>query len=912
LIVVAKDAAGNEATASKVVTLELLPVIDAVSAITAKSLELKFNTEVDTTKVTFTVTRDGNPVVLTPKFADDKKSVTLASDTSLLSGTYVVKAAGVTFAEGKDSASTVVAAEKVAKIEFVSDKLVRVAGQTDKATVAYKVFNQYNEDITNSTLAQKLTWTASVATDVNIDDDNAGKVTIDKTGDFADAETVVITVIDAASGVTKSGTFTVAAAATVQELALGDVTLPTGKTRVEIGLPNAAEVAVTAKDQYGVDITTSSALTAATTIVTSDPNVTATFEDVNNKPVLRLNTSSLTTAKTVTVTVVVKATGTPVTKSFDVVTAPGISEVTVTAPATSVVAGDAAGKFVAAVSAKDQFGGSLTPADIAAAYAANKLTITSSNATVIASDDLAIDTTPSSENYGKLVNTAAIAGAGSTTITVTVNATGKSSSFTVTTQAARAISSIAIPATLSSNLIAGASTQFALEYKDQYGAAFDATGDIPGYKVNLSVTKVSGDDNGLSVSPSGDQTNESSLDSANAITLTAAAGKVGTYNVVAKLINTTTNEVVSQATKTVNVVANSSAGITYSVDDIPTLYKSGADFGTENVVDATDIEKGYAKEVKITATDANGNSYVIPSSEILSVTSDSANLLVAQVSGKYYVAADATLTADATANLSVVINTKEGVRTITKPVTISKDALVATEIKLLDKAITNTAAKTVTSLTIADRTEFEAGKDVYAYVVDQFGGIGLVYTDTVSQKVANASGITITAGDSVEIASNKLKLIDADDSTTAIPGATLRYVAMTNNGKTATIEVKVTDGLGVAAPSTADIAVATEAGKTQLINVDDTMEYKVGANGTWTAVASSATTVDNIAVNIGDKIYVRVKATNTAAAGASHEITVEDVDIKPAAAPNVTADDTNNVLVGADATMEYRTNGGEN
>ncbi|WP_337232519.1 hypothetical protein, partial [Vibrio cholerae] len=84
---------------------------------------------------------------------------------------------------------------------------------------------------------------------------------------------------------------------------------------------------------------------------------------------------------------------------------------------------------------------------------------------------------------------------------VTVNATGKSSSFTVTTQAARALSTVSLPTTLSSNLIAGASTTFALGYNDQYGAAYDATGDVTGYNVNMSVVKVSGDDNGLTINP---------------------------------------------------------------------------------------------------------------------------------------------------------------------------------------------------------------------------------------------------------------------------------------------------------------------------------------------------------------------------------------------------------------------------
>lgn len=440
--------------------------------------------------------------------------------------------------------------------------------------------------------------------------------------------------------------------------------------------------------------------------------------------------------------------------------------------------------------------------------AAGGITLTSSNSTVIASNQLAIATT--GDNKGKIVNTAQFgATPGTTTITATVNATGKSFSFTLTTGAARKLASLSIPTTLSGNLIQGAATNYALGYKDQYGKVFDAAADVAGYKVNVAVTKVSGDDGGLTIEGAGlpagaggDVADESAADAANAFTLKAVAGKTGSYTVTVKYINTATSEVVSQESKTINVVANSSAGITYSVDDIVTLYKDGADFNTVDVLETEDVDAGYAKEIKISAKDANGNTYVIPSSAIVSVSVDNTNAVVDEVGGKWYVAGNlaASPTADASSVLTVVINTNEGIQTITKTVNVSKAALVAQEVKLLDAEITDEDAAAVTSLTFADQTELLAGKTVHAYLIDQFGGHSMTFTG--SEYVTNNNGFTFGAGDTFQIdtVGNVLELVDADSSTTATAGATARYVFVSANSKTAAIDVKVTGVVPTPAP----------------------------------------------------------------------------------------------------------------
>ncbi|MFC5559178.1 beta strand repeat-containing protein [Ureibacillus thermophilus] len=667
-------------------------------------------------------------------------------------------------------------------------------------TVGYVVKDQYGTDITKEALAANITWTSSVGTAT---DNNEGVLTVNKGAEIKVGDTIVVTGVDAASGKTVTATLKAVDAAALKEVTFGDLKLPTNKTRVEIGLTNAAEVAVTAKDQYGNDITTASAINAATQIVVSDPAVQATWVDVDNKPYLRLDTSGLTTAKKVTVTVVIKSTGQTVQYTFDVVKPSEAAEISAAAPTDVIAAGDVAGKVVVPLVVKDQFGKELTLDEIAAN--AGGITITSSNSSVLQSTDLQIATT--GDNKGKPVNINPVLGEGKTVITLTVNATGKSVSFELEAKAARKLSTIEFPTDLATFLIQGAQTTTQLKYKDQYGADFDATSDVTNHKIVLEVSKVSGDDNGLTVTPNGDVTDESTLDITNAITINAAAGKKGTYTLSAKLVNTTTNEVVSQATKTFTVGENSSTGLTYSVGEIGKIFKDSVNRGSSpTAIDPEEIALGYAKEIKITAKDTSGNSYVIPQSEILSISVDKPSVAtVGQVNDKWYIAGGNTtagsdnVTDDTTVNLSVVINTKEGVKTITQPVVVSKEDLTPAEIKLLDKPITNTTAKAVTELTFNDLVELRSGKTVYAYVIDQFGGIGLDFGEITDETVASIDGLTLANGDSVVITDNKLALTPGTVGTAITKAnATFRYVAYTANGKTASINVKVANVSSIA------------------------------------------------------------------------------------------------------------------
>jgi hypothetical protein len=770
-----------------------VPTVSVASATVtnAKTLKVALKSKVESLEgLTFTVKRGTTSIVLTPKLSEDKLSVELSSATNLVAGDYTVVVTGGKFVEGTNSAAVTVAAQKVSKIEVLSTNAVLSATTNDTVTVGYVVKDQYGTDITKDALAANINWSSSVGTAT---DDNAGKVSVDKNAEIKKGDTIVLTAVNPVTGTTAIATLTASDAAALQSLTFGKIKYPVDVTRVEANVAAAADLEVAGLDQYGNAVSTAAALNSATTIIDSDATASASFVDVEGKPYLRLNTTGVTSAKQVIVTVVIKATGQTVNYTFDVVKAPEAAEVAVTAPTATIAAGDSTrGKLAATLTVKDQFGGDLTVNQIVAGAAG--YTITSSNSTVISSGALAIETTGT--NKGKLVNTGAFA-EGTTTITVTVNATGKSASFVLDVKAARAATTIELPSTLVGNLVQGATQSTKLSFKDQYSAAFDATGDIANRAVKVSVAKVSGDDAGLSVTVGGqtttgdavEVTNESAVDATGAIVVNGLAGKKGSYTVTFQYVNTVTNDVLSQVSKTFVVAENVSTGLTYAVADIPTLYKGGSalDSATGNI-STVDVDAGYAKELTITATDASGNAYVIPTSSIVSVTSNNAKVLVQNVAGKWYVAgSDSSITSDVTGQVSVVINTNDGVRTITKDVKVSAQALVAQSVVVKDAVPGSTTVSDLSTLTFtAGTTTFDTAK---VWVADQFGGYSLAadgfdeirLVNLVGDAVVTGSTVTYNAGTgmftlnglSTPVATDKFRVIIIEDGQSDFVDVTL-------------------------------------------------------------------------------------------------------------------------------------------
>ncbi|WNS41488.1 S-layer homology domain-containing protein [Paenibacillus sp. MMS20-IR301] len=159
----------------------------------------------------------------------------------------------------------------------------------------------------------------------------------------------------------------------------------------------------------------------------------------------------------------------------------------------------------------------------------------------------------------------------------------------------------------------------------------------------------------------------------------------------------------------------------------------------------------------------------------------------------------------------------------------------------------------------------------------------------------NGTTVTATAEGKISIDSSWL-------------GTTLSIVKM-GDGSTTTDSAVQTLSIPsrAAAPVGVTVTDVTYGGANNgsIQNVTLQMEYKKGSTGSWTDVE------DTVIVNLApDTYYVRVKATSTSFASIEVQVTVHDSDAVIPAAPEVTADDQSNRVVGLNTSMEFAVDDG--
>lgn len=130
--------------------------VTGIKANTAKSFLVKFTRPVtDEDKITFEVKRLTTSVTVTPSWNADKTEVALVGASNFAESTFAV---GV-LADGKEIAkeNISITTQKIAKIDIVS-KAVAVTVGSNIGYVNYKVYDQYDNDITTSAMANSLNY----------------------------------------------------------------------------------------------------------------------------------------------------------------------------------------------------------------------------------------------------------------------------------------------------------------------------------------------------------------------------------------------------------------------------------------------------------------------------------------------------------------------------------------------------------------------------------------------------------------------------------------------------------------------------------------------------------------------------------------------------------------------------------
>ena len=216
------------------------------------------------------------------------------------------------------------------------------------------------------------------------------------------------------------------------------------------------------------------------------------------------------------------------------------------------------------------------------------------------------------------------------------------------------------------------------------------------------------------------------------ITATAKAAGTSIVTVIVKKDGTQ----VLAAELTLTVEANSATNFTYSVADIPVLNPTGGA-----------IISKYAQKVVVKATKKTDNTVTldVPGSKIAKITSDNSIVKCVQLGNDWFVYADKgsqTLTANVTANLTILVSTDDGFESITKAVTVSKDAPKTTGVALY----TDNKYETVQTNVATKAAVVASGVAINLATEDQYGvrdAVEGVITGT-AVNVTNPSNVTYT------------------------------------------------------------------------------------------------------------------------------------------------------------------------
>ncbi|MGG3906348.1 hypothetical protein [Geobacillus stearothermophilus] len=830
----------------------LTPKVESVSAINVNKIKVTFSKAVDTTKAKFEVKRGTVTEDVKVTWNEAKTEAVLEKTAgNFTPADYTVTVSGV---DGLQNATNTVTvqAEEIKQIVINTTQLQKSA----TAPIAVDFINQYGEKATISATDSKLLITAYDKTKGVSLSPVAGKFQLNASGaDLKDE--VVVTVMY--NGVTATKTLTVVTPATVGSVTLGQAVLPTGKTMFTPSGTKDVELTYTAKNTLDENytLTASDVSNGAVQFLSSDSSILNPSDisiDANGK----IKIAKFGKAGTVTLTAFTPATGAVSKTTIEVKEDAGAPYSVTLGKSTASFAAGSTNPIYVDLSVFDKYGTKIDAKDLKA----SDYTFTSDNKTVVNSSNISIETTAGS-NYGKLkiVPAAGATKGSSALITVTVNGTGQKATLTLSASDAAAPTAIDTKAntTVATNMVVGGTQTLSFDVKDQYGTVVGAT---PGYTVEYStsdssVVAINGTENG---------------DALNAADVSITAVKAGSATVKATLKKN--GVAIAEKAYTINVLANDSTKVTYSIPTIAPVYKgalntdlAGTTIDTNDGLSSAEmkamVDSGYAEEVVINATDASGNVAQVPTSAVVKVNltqptkadgkATKGVLDYFEYNGKYYVYTKTAFnkddfkngngTADLKGKISFTINADDAVKVISQDITVSKDDAVAQSVAFKDKAWNAADAKDavdVTEFTLDKAADYAnaGGKKVFVWAKDQFGG----YTAAAETlTLANFDGVKNISDDTVEInpTTGKITITDKNNDTKFTKNnAKFRLIAQ-SNGETDFVTFTVADGVLPTAAETGAVSVNQAAAGTYAANDKITIKFSekvkvsnlVGTNG---------------------------------------------------------------------------------
>ncbi|MGG4013317.1 Ig-like domain-containing protein [Bacillus smithii] len=756
---------GTKLTASvNVVVKAVAPKVESVSAIGAKKLEVKFNKAVDDTKAKFEVKKAGITANISKvTFADDKKSAILELSTKLTKGEYTVNVTGL--ADQALSNSVTVDDEHVAKIEILSDTAVLDDNaQQPKATVAYKVENQYGEDITKTTSLQtndnnKISLANGVAT-----------ITLDTNAKVGDK--VPLTLIDVDTATSASKVLTLSSAATVSDVAISGIYNKDGKTLNEDSDLSKDDfyLLVDVKDQYGNTITDPTKAAKGLIKSQSNPtvvgtagtgnNVSFTSLKINGETKLGLKLTGPVKAGDNKVTLISTTSGKTATYDISVSETTRTDAVTLSQPSLAVARED----VLVPVSVFDKQGKAVTD---------TKILNDSTKGVAISLNGHDLPTpfvTQDNAVYVKIpkdkLETDGIYSL------VAQSSTFKVSTLTLNVKKAAEPTVIrGLKSTVSSTLKAGTHKQIDvsdLVIEDQYGRVMDSAKVKAGLTGGKKIVVKDVDTNSNVVTFVGDITSST--------TATLTAGSTNGTEKLQFVLNYGTKDILSSTAEVTFRVTDGSEYVSYQMDDIGTVYDEAGASKSDN--------NAYDKEIKVYGVLADGSKvqldpkeYTVKSS-LADLATDAADGVIDTANGStpYSPTYPSNPAADVKEEtLTVTINATG--QEFTKTVTFSKVAPKATAVKVVDTDDVKDDA--LTSITYKPSADSDNTFSIADLTTGSSTGYNLVVTDQYGVSVvATPSTGAVTFPDKTAVADPTLTIVPVKGS-----------IKITDNGlATATVD----------------------------------------------------------------------------------------------------------------------------
>lgn len=719
----------------------------------ATTFTVTFNQEVDPTSAKFSVKKGASDVTVSSvEFSKDKKSAKLVLPSKLTEGSYTISVTGIGVAVF--TKTTAVANEKVGSIEFpINYAIPNAAG--NKVRIAYKVVNQYQEDITSTIPNIVATSNISGAGSETIVKSSEGIIEITKataSANFKLGQAINLTLLDRATSTSNSKSVSVSSKSQLSEVKITSIYNDIDETAALNVDANYEDfhLVLTAKDQYGLevqaqDIADNAVVSVSDTSVidvnrsVSSPFFTHLTIDGQKRTVLELKEPKNKKTGKAIISISPKSSGKG--EKYEVIVAGGVKADTISlaAPQLVVASEKTEMPFVVYGINGKEITSAVTLMNI------NGVKLTTSDASVKA----VFENDPSTGKAKLVVTDSSNATTDRQVLITATTANLKTESLLVTVKAKAEAKVIAATKDIETNLLVGGTftlSKDTLVVSDQYGREFPFTQST----LATAATTQNAGKYLVQVETADDKVVLSSNKVINATnTVTVTGKKYGSNTLkltlqqidakgVAKTVDSSAFEMTVKVTDKTNIVH-------YELKNIDVIYDNPTNTSSNN----------YARALIVYGITADGNKVIVPANEYTVITGHD-DLVYNAPTSTLYVRGNKDIVDkdDQYIPVKVIVNADRQPFTLEQTVIITKATPIANRIELQSN----------NGLTLRDNGLFVPGTTANVNIASSDLRAALKITDQYGEDISKV------AADRIKLTATNLVNSDNDTTIPAVSG----------------------------------------------------------------------------------------------------------------------------------------------